>query len=45
MNKLEKMFEKYAEEDENMDAIEAVRLLVRAYINRCKKIPVSQKRI
>lgn len=35
MNKLEKMFEKYAEEGENMDAVEAVRLLVRAYMKEC----------
>ena len=31
----EKIFEKYAEEGEKMDALEALRLLTKAYIQEC----------
>ncbi len=35
MTETEKLFEKYAEEGEKMDALEALRLLTKAYIQEC----------
>ena len=35
MTETEKLFEKYAEEGEKMDALEALRLLTKAYMKEC----------
>ena len=35
MTEIEKLFEKYAEEGESMDALETLRLLTKAYIKEC----------
>ena len=35
MNKIEKQFEKYAKEGENLDVVEALQLLTKAYMKEC----------